>query len=397
MRIIVAPDSFKGVLDARSAAQAIADGIHRARPHAEVAIVPMADGGEGTLDALLNALTGNRRVVRATGPLGDPVEATIGLINHASTAVIELASVAGYTLVPADRRDPLKTTTFGLGEIIRTVIDCGIEEIIIALGGSATVDGGVGMMQALGMTFLDNAGRVMPARQKGTGTSRDSFLVRLGDRQPGASPLLPRGLAGGDLLKISRFAWDQPPDNIEHAQFTIACDVLNPACGPSGAAAVFGPQKGADADGVRLLEQGLSHWADLLEGAGGRVVRNEPGTGAAGGAALPLLALTHAAIIPGVDLVSESHGLADMIAGADLVITGEGRLDRQSLMGKVVGAVGRMSRAAGVRCVALVGTTGPGADECLSLLDRFETLDAPLDQTERRLAEAAEQLVRGFP
>jgi glycerate kinase len=397
MRIIVAPDKFKGVLDARSAAQAIAEGVLRARPHAEVPVVPMADGGEGTLGALLTALTGNRRIVRATGPLGDPVEATIGLINQATTAVIELASISGYTLVPPDRRDPLQTSTYGLGEVIRTVIECGIEEIIIALGGSATVDGGIGMMQALGMTFLDRAGRLMPGGQEGAGTSQDGSVASLRGHRLGASPLLPRGLAGGDLLDVSRISWDHPPENIEHVQFTVACDVLNPACGPNGAAAVFGPQKGADPEGVQLLERGLSHWVDLLEGAGGRVIRNEPGTGAAGGVALPLLALTHAAVIPGVDLVSESYGLTDLIAGADLVITGEGRLDRQSMMGKVVGAVARMSRAAGVRCVALVGATGPGAKDCLSLLDRYETLDAPFDQTAGRLSELAERLARDLP
>jgi len=407
MRIIVAPDKFKGVLDARSAAEAIAEGVLRARPHAEVAVVPMADGGEGTLEALLTALTGNRRIVRATGPLGDPVEATIGLITQAATAVIELASVSGYTLVPPDRRDPLKTSTYGLGEVIRTVIDCGMEEIIIALGGSATVDGGIGMMQALGMTFLDRAGRLMPAGpwqketgsawQKGTGSEPPIPAANDKTVPRGACPLLPRGLAGGDLLNISRISWDHPPENIEHVQFTIACDVLNPACGASGAAAVFGPQKGATPEDVQLLERGLSHWADLLEGASGREVRREPGTGAAGAVALPLLALTHAAVIPGVDLISESYGLTDLIAGADLVITGEGRLDRQSMMGKVVGAVARMSRAAGVRCVALVGATGPGVAECLSLLDGYETLNAPFDQTAPRLSELAERLVREVP
>jgi glycerate kinase len=323
----------------------------------------MADGGEGTVDALLEALDGNRRRVTAAGPLGEQVEGIVGLINQAATAVIELACFAGYALVPPGCRDPLKTSTYGVGEAIRQVIDGGVEEIILALGGSATVDGGAGIMQALGVTFHDRAGRLMSAP-----------------------------IAGGDLVSIGRIAWDQPPPNIEHVQFALACDVLNPACGPNGAAAVFGPQKGADAAGVRLLDQGLSHWADLLEGACGRSIRNEPGTGAAGGVALPLVALAHAAILPGVDLVSEACRLAAQITGADLVITGEGRLDGQSLMGKVVGAIARMARAAGVPCVAIVGTTGPGAEQCAQVLDHIATLDAPLDQTAQRLAEAAERV-----
>ncbi|HVP13001.1 MAG TPA: glycerate kinase [Phycisphaerae bacterium] len=363
MRVVVAPDSFKGVLSSAAAARAIGAGVRRARPQADVSLVPMADGGEGTLDVLVDASRGNRRRITASGPLGDPVEATVGLINQAGTAVIELASVSGYTLISPERRDPLKTSTYGLGEVIRAVVETGIEEMILTVGGSATVDGGAGMMQALGVTFLDRAGRVIPPR-----------------------------MAGGDLIAVSRIIWERPPANIENVQFTIACDVLSPACGPNGAAAVFGPQKGADAEGVRLLDRGLSHWADILEGMTGRVVRHEPGTGAAGGVALPLLAMTSAVVVPGIDLVSDSCGLPAQIAGADLVITGEGQLDRQSLMGKVVGAIGRMAKAENVPCVAIVGAAGPGADECLAIIDRVETLDAPFEQTERRLAEVAQRV-----
>jgi len=328
-------------------------------------MIPMADGGEGTLDVLVDAAGGNRRRVTAHGPMGEPVDVTGGLIHQASTAVIELALVAGYALVPAGRRDPLRASTYGLGEVLRVAVEGEIEEIILAVGGSATVDGGAGMMQALGMTFLDRAGRVLPPR-----------------------------IAGGSLACIDRLVWDKPPVNIEHVQFTIACDVLNPACGPNGAAAVFAPQKGADAEGVRLLDRGLSHWASLLEQTCGRTIHDEPGTGAAGAVALPLLALTSAMLVPGVDLVSEVTGLACSIGGAALVVTGEGRLDRQSMMGKVVGAVGRMCKAADVPCVAIVGATGPGAEACLEVVDQFATLDAPRDQTETRLAEVAEKVAQ---
>jgi glycerate kinase len=368
MRVVVAPDSFKGVLTAREAGEAIALGVRRARPEAQVEVVPMADGGEGTLNVIVDAEKGNRRRVAAHGPLGDAIDAPVGLIRHATTAVIELAGIAGFAMVPPERRDPLKTSTYGVGEVIRAAIEGEIEEIILCLGGSATVDGGAGMMQALGMTIHDRAGRLM------------------------TDPI-----AGGDLASIGRISWDQPPANMENVQITIACDVLNPACGLNGAAAVFGPQKGADADGVRLLEKSLSHWADLLEGISGRAIRNEPGTGAAGGIALPLLALTGATIVPGVDLVSEATGLAAKITGADLVITGEGCLDRQSMMGKVVGAVGRMCRAAEVPCVAVVGKIGEGAEDCRSVLDRWYTLDGPIEQTNERLAEVSERVVRENP
>ena len=364
MRVLVAPDSFKGVLDARAVSEAVARGVRRARPNAEVITVPLADGGEGTLDILVDACRGRRRSVKTSGPLGDPIEATVGLIRDASTAVVELASAAGFSLIPAELRNPLKTSTYGVGQLIRAVVETEIEEIILTVGGSATVDGGIGMMQALGMTFQDRDGKTMSER-----------------------------VVGGDLPRIGAFTWDHAPPNIENVQFTIACDVFNPACGPYGAAAVFGPQKGADAEGVRILDQGLAHWAELLEADAGRRFRDEPGTGAAGGVALPLLALTSASIVPGIDLVSEAVGLACLIPQADLVITGEGKLDRQSLMGKVVGSVARMAHATGIACVAIVGTTGPGAEDCLEILDRYETLDAPLDQTERRLEEVATRLV----
>ncbi len=360
MRVVIAPDSFKGSLDARSAAAAIAEGVRRVARRAELVVKPMADGGEGTLDILVDAGGGVRRSVRATGPLGEPVEGPVGLVRHATAAVIEAASFAGYALVPPERRDPLKTTTYGIGRAIRAAIETGVEEVVLCLGGSATVDGGAGLMQALGLKLMDDAGRRLPA-----------------------------GVGGGDLARIRYLAWDETPEWSEQLRFTVACDVLNPVCGPNGAARVFGPQKGADAAAVAKLEQGLSHWADLLEQTSGRRVRNEPGTGAAGGIALPLLALANASVTPGVDLVIEANGLANEIDGAELMITGEGRLDRQSMMGKVVGTVGRLARSAHVSCVAIVGATGEGVEACEMVLDRYYTLDCPLEETRERLVETA--------
>lgn len=365
MRVVVAPDSFKGVLDSRRIAECIGEGIRRARPQATVTLVPMADGGEGTLDVLVDALHGHRRRVAAHGPLGEPLDAAVGLVRDASTAVVELARTSGYALVPAERRDPLRTTTYGLGEVLRACLDAEVEDIILCAGGSATVDGGAGMMQALGLTLVDAAGET-----------------------------LPDGIGGGRLRDIERFVWHSPPDGLENARITIAVDVLNPACGPNGAAAVFGPQKGADAAGVWLLEEGMAHWAGLLERECGRRIRDDVGMGAAGGVALPLTALTQAIVVPGVDLVGEAVGLTGHIAEADLVITGEGRLDQQSMMGKVVGAVGRMAASGDVPCVAIVGARGEGAEECREVLEDFWTLDAPLDQTAARLREVAEIVAR---
>jgi len=370
MRVVIAPDSFKGVLDAPSVARCIAEGVYRARPACRVVLAPMADGGEGTLQILLDAKAGQRRIVKAHGPLGEPVEVMLGLFDSASSALIELALVSGYALVPPARRNPLITSTYGLGEVLRATLDGGIDDLTLAVGGSATVDGGVGMMQALGMQFFDENGRQMTSRLGG------------GDLRRIACFRLPQGASTADDPRAS----SSPLGNVN---ITVACDVLNPACGPGGAAVVFGPQKGADAGAVKLLEEGLSHWADLLEATCGRRIRDEPGMGAAGGVALPLVALLDATLVPGVDLVAQSIGLADKISAADLVITGEGRLDRQSMMGKVVGAVGRMARGVEVPCVAIVGQAGPGAEESLSVLDKFWTLDGPLEETAERLTRVA--------
>ncbi|MBX3394650.1 MAG: glycerate kinase [Phycisphaerae bacterium] len=366
-KVVIAPDSFKGSISATAAASAIAEGVRRAQPSATIIEAPMADGGEGTLEILVQALGGQMRRARVSGAMGDTIDAPIGLIRDATTAVIEIASIAGYSMATTRPRDPLRATTFGVGQAIRVAMETGIEQIILALGGSATVDGGAGMLQALGIIPLDI------------------------DRRPIASPA-----GGGDLIRIDRLAWDRPPEHLEQVEFTIACDVLNPACGPNGAAVVFGPQKGADDSAVAKLDAGLSNWAGVLERMSGRPLRDEPGTGSAGGVALPLLALLNAHIVPGVDLIADAIGLREKIVEADLVITGEGRLDRQSLMGKVVGSVARMAHCANVPCVAVVGTTGDGVASCLSVLDDYEVIGGPIEETTPRLADAAERVLRSL-
>lgn len=360
MRIVVAPDKFKGSLDAQAVARAIAEGLQQVRRDVEIVECPLADGGEGTLDVLLSAWDGKRRVVKTFDPLGRPIEATVGLVRDATTAVIELAQISGYALLTDRERDPLRTSTFGLGRAIRAALESGVDVIVLGLGGSATVDGGAGMMQALGLRLMGHDG--LP---------------------------LPDGIGGGDMANIARLDWSNPPDGLESARFTIACDVLNPACGEGGAARVFARQKGADDAGVETLERGIDHWATLLEHLTGKPLRNEPGTGAAGAVALPLLAFCETELLPGVDIVFDAVKLAEHVVGADLVITGEGKLDRQSIMGKVVGAVARLCRGPETPCVAIVGTVGDGKDEWATSLDRVYALDAPLAQTRDRLVETA--------
>jgi len=340
VRVVIAPDSFKGTLTAVEAAAAIATVIMCLRDDAVIDCCPMADGGEGTLDVLVRAAGGQRRRVGCHGPLGETITAEVGLIDRAATAVVELATAAGLTLVPSEKRNPLQTTTFGVGELLSAALAAEVDRIILALGGSATIDGGCGIAQALGATLIDAAGREM------------------------AAPLAP-----ARLFEVRRIEAESLVERLGSTSIAVAVDVLNPLLGPNGAAAVFGPQKGADAEAIQLLERGLTNWVGLLEGTSGRALRGEPGSGAAGGAALPLLAFGEATIVPGADLVIQMVRLPERVADADLVITGEGRLDRQSLMGKAVGSVARLARSAGVPCVAVVGSLGDGYESVGAVLD----------------------------
>ena len=363
MRVIIAPDKFKGALTAAEVARAIATGIAAARPDTDIRECPLADGGEGTLDVLQSAWGGSRRVVHTSDPIGRPIDAPVGLAHDGTTAIIELAAIAGYAVLDESERRALRTTTFGVGRAIRAALESGVDRIVIGLGGSATVDGGAGLMQALGLKLIG------------------------ADGYP-----LPDGATGADLLAITRLEWFDPPEELATTPITIACDVLNPACGDNGAARVFAPQKGADAAAVETLERGIAHWATMLEDLTGKPLRHEPGTGAAGAAALPLLAFCHAEVLPGVDVVFEAVKLADRIADADLVITGEGRLDRQSFMGKVVGALARLCRTTDTPCVAVVGTVADAAGPWSQSIDRVFQLDCPLEQTRDRLIETARRL-----
>jgi glycerate kinase len=335
MRIVVAPDSFKGSLTALAVAEAMGRGIHAVFPDADVAKVPIADGGEGTVDALVVA-TGGRIEERAVrGPLGEPVQARWGVLGTGDTAVIEMAAASGLPLVPPPRRDPRLTTTFGTGELLRAALDAGHRRIILGIGGSATNDGGTGLARALGIRFLDSTGTELPE-------------------------------GGAALARLDRIDLSGLDPRAANAELVVACDVDNPLTGPRGASAVYGPQKGATPEMVRLLDDALAHYARIARDATGRDIAGAAGAGAAGGLGAGLLFFTPAKLRPGVEIVLEATGFDSLVRDADLVITGEGRTDFQSAMGKAPVGVAAAAKRHSVPVVCLSGGLGDGADEVLS-------------------------------
>lgn len=328
MKIVIAPDSFKESLSAPQVAEAIATGWRQVYPDAEILLRPMADGGEGTVDAVLAASGGERRELQVRGPLGDSVAAHWGWLGDA-TAVLEMAAASGLHWVPRDQRDATQACSYGTGELILAALDAGATRIILGLGGSATNDGGAGLLRALGVRFLDAEGRELP----------------------------PGGLA---LKSLSQIDLTQLDPRLLQVQVEVAADVDNPLCGPRGASHVFGPQKGANAGQVAALDAALAHYARVFAATLGEDHANFPGVGAAGGLGFAARALLKARFRPGIELVAELSGLAEAVQGADLVITGEGRLDSQSLHGKTPVGVARVAAAAKVPVIALVGSLGEG-------------------------------------
>jgi len=321
MRVVLAPDKFKGCLSATEVASALAAGVGRVQPAAEITMLPVADGGDGTVEAALSV--GYERVeVAAVGPSGESVHTAYGLRDR--RAVIELADVVGMSRLPKGKLEPLTSSTYGLGVVIADALDRGIEQIVLGVGGSASTDGGAGMMQALGLVILDDRGDELA---RGGAALRDAHsLNRSG---------LHEGMGQVEVL--------------------VASDVDNPLLGPTGAAAVFGPQKGASATDVETLEQGLAQWARLVEEVNGHALAGTPGAGAAGGTPFAALAFLDATIKPGIELILDLIGFADAVPGADLVVTGEGSLDEQSLLGKAPIGVSNAVRAIGIPVVAVAG------------------------------------------
>ena len=333
MKITVAIDSLKGSLSSMEAGYAIAEGIHKVYPKASVQVRPLADGGEGTVDALVAGMNGIFRSVMVTGPLGEPVSARYGIIENTNTAVMEMSQAAGITLVPSKKRNPLYTTTYGVGEMIKDAIDMGCRRFIMGIGGSATNDGGIGMLQALGYGFLNEKGEQIPFGAKG-------------------------------LEYMKSISTEHVIPELKDCEFRIACDVTNPLCGKYGCSAVFGPQKGATPSMITQMDQWLSDYAALALTAFPNANPEYPGTGAAGGLGFAFLTFTNSILESGINIVLEETHLEDYLRDADYVITGEGRLDSQTAMGKAPIGVAKLAKQFGKPVLAFSGSVTKDATVC---------------------------------
>lgn len=373
MKIAVAVDSLKGSLNSMQAGNAVLEGICRVYPEAEVWVRPLADGGEGTVDALVCGMGGREENITVTGPLRQPVECSYGIIEKTGTAVIEMSGAAGITLVPEKERNPLHTTTYGVGEVIRDAISKGCKRFIVGIGGSATNDGGAGMLQALGYGFFNDKGEQIPPGAEGL-----SELRTITD-----SEVLPE---------------------LKECEFHIACDVTNPLCGEQGCSTVFGPQKGADPSMIKSMDRWLGDYADLAGRTYCKADPKQPGTGAAGGLGFAFLTFTNAVLKSGIKIVLEETQMEQYIRKADLVITGEGRLDGQTAMGKAPVGVAELAKKYNKPVIAFAGCVTEGAAECNGCgIDAFfPILREPTDieqamdpaYAKENMAAAVEQVMR---
>ncbi len=366
MKIAIAIDSFKGSLTSAEAGKAAEEGIHRVLPDAECVVSPLADGGEGTVDALVSGLGGKLHKIKVTGPAGKPVIAIYGTVGN--TAIMEMAQASGITLVSSDERNPFHTTTFGVGEMIKDAISKGCRRFIIGIGGSATNDAGAGMLQALGFGLLDAEGKQVP-------------------------------FGGGFLSSINRIDKSEVIPELKQCVFRIACDVTNPLCGENGASVVFGPQKGATPEMVKQLDSALLHFAKVSNGD-----PEFPGVGAAGGLGFAFRQFLSGELKSGVEIVLEETHFEDIVRDADIVITGEGRLDSQTVMGKAPIGVARMAKKYGKKVIAFSGCVTSdagivnkhGIDAFFPILREVTTLESVLQKTiaASNLAATAEQVFR---
>ncbi|MCH4249897.1 MAG: glycerate kinase [Microbacteriaceae bacterium] len=366
MRLVLAPDSFKESLTAQQAAQAMSAGVRAVLPDADLVLIPMADGGEGTVQSLVDATSGHIVTRQVRGPLGRQVEARFGMLGDGHTAIIEMAEASGLQLVPVAERNPLVTTTYGTGELIRAALEEGARSIILGIGGSATVDGGAGMAQALGYRLTDASG----------------------------AELAPGGAALADLAHIDASGADP---RLRALTILIASDVTNPLTGPEGSAAVFGPQKGATPEMVSQLDAALAHFARVVRTDLGREVDQATGAGAAGGLGAGLLAFTESEMRSGFDIVAEYAHLAEACQGADFVLTGEGSIDRQTLRGKTPLGVAQVAKhvAPDTTVIALAGRIGPGAEELYTLgIDAIFSIVPGATTLSDALSNGAENITR---
>jgi glycerate kinase len=329
MKVVIAPQAFKGSISALDAARAISEGVRLVVPNAETVVVPVADGGDGTLETLVEGSGGEIRAAEVTGPLGERRTSQWGAMGDGTTAVIEMARTSGLALVPIDKRNPLVTTTYGLGEAIRHALDAGFRRFIIGIGGSATNDAGAGMAQALGAKLLDSQGRDLP-------------------------------FGGAALAQLDRIDISDMDERIRESEFMVACDVNNPLTGPTGASAIYGPQKGATPEIVKQLDVALAHFARIVNRDIGANINDVPGAGAAGGLGGGLIAFMDAELRAGVDIVLDAVKLDDHLKAADLVITGEGSLDHSTVYNKAPVGVASRAKKLGIPVIAIAGSLGEG-------------------------------------
>ena len=371
MKIVIAPDSFKGSLSALEVANAIKEGIKRVMPEAEIDEVPMADGGEGTVQALVDATGGQMITEEVCDPLGNQIQADFGILGDGETAVIEMAAASGLPLVPDDKRNPMFTTTYGTGELIRAALKRGCRKLIVGIGGSATVDGGAGMAQALGARLLDKDGNEVP-----------------------------RG--GGGVEHLDRIDTSQLDSRIAEATTVVACDVDNPLVGPGGGVEVYGPQKGATPEMVEKLDQYMDRYADIIKRDLGADVKNAPGAGAAGGLGAGLMAFLNAELKLGIDIVIDAAGLEGHLKDADLVITGEGMIDSQTIYGKTPIGVAKAAKKFGIPVIGIAGGISDdasvvyenGIDALMSIVSYPMSLEMAIERAHELVANSTERAMR---
>lgn len=371
MKIVIAPDSFKGSLTAFEVAKSIQKGILKVDETIENVIVPMADGGEGTVQSLIDASGGKIVELTVHDPLFREIKSFYGIMGDGVTAVIEMAAASGLPLLTPEERNPLKTTSYGTGELIKDAINRGSKKFIIGLGGSATNDGGCGMAQALGAKFLDKNGNEI-------------------------------GMGGGELAKISAIDISGLDKRIKNAGFLAACDVENPLCGENGASAVYGPQKGASSDDVIHLDKGLEHFAQMVKQQLNLNIKDVAGAGASGGLGAGVMIFLNGQLQRGIDIVTQTTDLADKMNGADLVITGEGRMDYQTTFGKTPFGVAQVAKKQNIPVIALAGSLGDGYqtlykmgfDEIYSIMNESMSLKYAIENAAELLENAAENVIR---
>ena len=373
MKIVIAPDSFKGSLTAVEAADAIEIGFRAVYPDAEYVKVPMADGGEGTVQSLVDATSGTIINQSVIGPMGDMVSGFFGILGDSRTAVVEMAAASGIHLVKPEERNIYLASSFGTGQLINAALDHGCDKLIIGLGGSATNDGGMGMMKALGGQFLDQS----------------------------SAPLAPDVRA---LSQLARIDLQHLNPRLGKTEIVVACDVDNPLCGENGAARVFGPQKGATEEDIAVLDQALARYGDVLSNNTGRNIAVEPGAGAAGGMGAALIGLIDAVVKPGVELVIEIVELAKRIVDADLVITGEGRIDSQTIHGKTPVGVAKIAKSHNLPVICIAGSVEDGTDiihqmgvdEIYSVIEGDYDLTEVLIEAGHKLTQAAQKIAKSL-